>query len=167
MNTPFFFYRAVSFFVITVATAVSFSVSAELKPTLQPGQKPGQLPAPQNLQVAKPDLIIVSVTPGPAPSRPVLVRIKNAGNAASIATNVKISCAARSEPGHSSNCQIGSVNGNVGPLGVGAQETVTVATGALGKAGNPLISSRVTACVDSGNVVHESNEGNNCGSGNW
>jgi hypothetical protein len=170
MNTPFFSYRqAARFCVIALATVASLSVSADNKPVLpyQPGQQPRQLPAPQNLQLAKPDLIVVSVTPGAPPSRPVMVRVQNVGNLASAPTNVKISCAARSMPNTSSNCQMGSVQGNVGALAPGAQETVTVPTGPLGKAGNPLVSARVNACLDSANAVKESNEGNNCGSGNW
>jgi len=150
-----------------IATWMTVVVSAEADTkfgTPLPGQP---LPNPKNLKVVKPDLIIVSVAPGSTPSKPAVITVRNAGDGAASATNVKLSCAARFAPGSSSNCQFGSINGAVGALAPGAMTTVTVETGALGKSGRPLISSTVNACLDSANTVHESNEANNCGHGNW
>ena len=129
----------------------------------QPLPVPG--PNSKTLRVVKPDLIIVSVTSGLSMSKPAVITVRNAGDGPASATNVKVSCTVRSTPGRSSNCQPGTVNGAVGALAPGAQTTVTVETGPLGKAGSPLVSSTVMACLDSANIVHESNEANNCGQG--
>lgn len=170
MNTNFSLSRALmASCAIVIAAMAAVAVHADNKPPFSLQGKPQSLPGPnpQNLQVVKPDLIVVSVTPGAPPSKPALVRVQNVGNGASVATNVKLSCQARHVPNFSSNCQPGTLSANVNPLAPGAQETVTVPTGPLGKSGTPLANSRITACLDSANVVKESNEANNCGSGNW
>jgi hypothetical protein len=152
-----------------IAASVCSADNKPALPGLTPGQQPGQkpLPNPQNLRVVKPDLTITSIVPGSTPSRPAVITIRNIGDGAAVASNVKFSCTVRYAPSSSSNCQPGTVSAPVSALAPGAEATLTVETGALGKSGRPLVSSMIRACLDSGNVVAESNEANNCANGSW